>query len=416
MLLFLFIIGYNVYFANLHSHTALSDGEGTPEEAFLYARDSAGIDILAVTDHSHYLTEAACRVLKDVAARFTDEGRFVALFGQEFGSLGQDGFGHVDVFEAESVCIVDRGNLDAFYDWAVRTNRPAQFNHPNLFGKNFNGFSYHACADQVLGLVELLNQDNLAEVDLGLCLAKGWQVGVAANQDNHHRKWGDAPNRFGRIPLCGILAERLSKAEVLEAIAAGRTFAFEAYPSEDRMRLDFTIDGIAMGGRVATPRRTITLRVTASAHTEFDRFYLYRNGFVVDSVMNLSCVTLEYARVDTVGNDYYHVKVVQKDGDRAWSSPIWVLVRSTKGSVEVWPNPVQDRARIIFPSGDDFRLAEVIIGNVVGQRVLYRKFSNPDDAVIETRGLARGVYFVKVVVWNRYGDRQFYQGKMAVIE
>jgi len=42
-----------VFFGNLHSHTALSDGSGTPAEAYEHARDVAGLDFLAITEHNH---------------------------------------------------------------------------------------------------------------------------------------------------------------------------------------------------------------------------------------------------------------------------------------------------------------------------------------------------------------------------
>lgn len=43
----------NVYFGNLHSHTAVSDGSGTPAEVYENARDIAGLDFLALTEHNH---------------------------------------------------------------------------------------------------------------------------------------------------------------------------------------------------------------------------------------------------------------------------------------------------------------------------------------------------------------------------
>ena len=38
----------NVYFGNLHSHTAYSDGTGTPREAYDHARTQGRIDFLAI--------------------------------------------------------------------------------------------------------------------------------------------------------------------------------------------------------------------------------------------------------------------------------------------------------------------------------------------------------------------------------
>src|SRR5690349_2255667 len=35
-----------VFFGNLHSHTSYSDGSGTPDQAYKYARDTAKVDFL----------------------------------------------------------------------------------------------------------------------------------------------------------------------------------------------------------------------------------------------------------------------------------------------------------------------------------------------------------------------------------
>lgn len=417
MIWIIFLLDYNIYYANLHSHTNLSDGEGTPAEAFLYARDSAGIDILAITDHSYYLTEAKYQELKDAAQQTAIEGRFVALFGQEFGSVGQDGFGHVDVFEGDSVCAVSRSDLTACYDWLARQNKPAQFNHPAYNNKNFSDFAYNSRVDQAMGLLELLNQHNLAESELVLCLSKGWQIGVTANQDNHHRQWGDLVNQNGDIPLTGVLARSLKKDDILDALVKGRTYAFEASPEGDRIKLDFTIDNIAMGEELITPRRTITIKVRAEALNNFDRLYLYRNGFAIDSVLGIARPAFEHTKIDTAGNDYYYVKLMQEDSDRVWSSPIWVEVRETKDVVEIWPNPVRgQRVKILFPTDDDFRSGQIIIGNVLGQRVLSRRLGSGGEVVIDTHTFPLGVYFVKIEIFNKLGDRITYTGKMAVIQ
>ena len=44
----------HVYFGNLHSHTSLSDGSGTPDQAYRHARYIADIDFLAITEHSRF--------------------------------------------------------------------------------------------------------------------------------------------------------------------------------------------------------------------------------------------------------------------------------------------------------------------------------------------------------------------------
>ena len=44
---------YNLYFGQLHSHTNISDGAGSVEEAFDHASQVDNLDFLAVTDHSN---------------------------------------------------------------------------------------------------------------------------------------------------------------------------------------------------------------------------------------------------------------------------------------------------------------------------------------------------------------------------
>ena len=45
--------GYTLYFGQLHSHTNISDGAGSVEDAFEHASNVPGLDFLAVTDHSN---------------------------------------------------------------------------------------------------------------------------------------------------------------------------------------------------------------------------------------------------------------------------------------------------------------------------------------------------------------------------
>jgi hypothetical protein len=45
--------GYNVYYGMLHSHTSISDGSGTPSEAYEYARFTAELDFFGIADHDY---------------------------------------------------------------------------------------------------------------------------------------------------------------------------------------------------------------------------------------------------------------------------------------------------------------------------------------------------------------------------
>ncbi len=102
-----------VFFGNLHSHTSLSDGSGIPAEAYAHARDRAGLDFLAITEHNHrnapsqlednpelYSGDSRFSLIS-VANRISQDGRFIALYGQEFSSIGSGN--HANVLDVGEV-------------------------------------------------------------------------------------------------------------------------------------------------------------------------------------------------------------------------------------------------------------------------------------------------------------------------
>jgi len=74
-----------VYFGSLHLYTAISNGFGTPEEAFIHAKKISKLDFLAFTEQNHqsdpYILQkfpemysgAKVSLLISIANRFTKE-------------------------------------------------------------------------------------------------------------------------------------------------------------------------------------------------------------------------------------------------------------------------------------------------------------------------------------------------------
>jgi len=48
--------GLRPYFGHLHSHSGISDGEGTPDEVLTWARDVVGVDFYGMTDHAEQMS------------------------------------------------------------------------------------------------------------------------------------------------------------------------------------------------------------------------------------------------------------------------------------------------------------------------------------------------------------------------
>ncbi len=340
---------FTLYYGNFHSHCNLSDDaaggqSGTPGTAFQYARDVANIDVLALTDHTHYMSALEYNQLQTSANAWTVNGSFVALAAQEHGSLSTSvagAFGHINVWEAASLIDQDlyRYDLPATYSWiasnvddTIGAPLVASFNHPFTgsgegIWDQFKNFEHHTTGDIGLEFIEVINGKRTAayESEYFEALGKGWKIGALGNQDNHEGGWGDQPNNVGRIPLTGIWATALTKSDILQALAARRTFAMEVDPPTDRIQLQFKADGNWMGSEYSTAADSVTIEVIASATTNIASLQLFRNGSFVKSIGG-SGTSITWNTFDTPGpgNFWYVVKLNQSDGDHAWSSPIWI--------------------------------------------------------------------------------------------
>lgn len=346
---------YNVYYGNLHSHCEYSDGIGTPQEAYEYARDSAMVDIQALTDHTHLLTASEWSNLLSIAASYTQDGVFVALAGQEHGSLSttrSGSFGHMNFYEAGiRIPQYDGGgddfryNLAGTYSWLISHNDIINgaplygvFNHPYYSGgcgadAQFHHFAYSVTGDSAMSLTEIRNgrrADNY-EPEYLQVLSMGWHVGVAANQDNHEGMWGDQPNpnSGNDIYLTGVLADTLTKEAILLSMKDRRTFAVEVNPKSDRMAILFQCESHWMGDVFESDADTIHFDITVWAENDFLSVELLRNGTQIDYVSPDTNYYEWHPEDDPpMGESYYFVRAQQPDGDYMWSSPIWVVSTS----------------------------------------------------------------------------------------
>ena len=81
-----------IRWADLHGHSVRSDGTGTPEAYYRYARDVAGLDVAALTDHDHwglpFLDESSegWREIREATEAHYEPGRFVTIHGYEWTS------------------------------------------------------------------------------------------------------------------------------------------------------------------------------------------------------------------------------------------------------------------------------------------------------------------------------------------
>ena len=357
---------YQLYFGQLHGHTQYSDGAGSLDSALSYIKnlpDSANVQFVAFTDHSNYFdpkndpnVEAALydtslvkdsdanhswKTYKDTIAQFNKDnaGDMVAIGGFEMTWSG--GPGHINTFNTPG--IVSRNNktlnnktddagMKAYYALLSQTegaNSISQFNHPGTTFGNFKDFNYwDPVIDSRMYMVEVGNGEGA--IGAGgyypsyeqyiMALDKGWHLAPTNNQDNHQGKWGNANDARDVI-----LTDNFTEEGIYNAIRALRMYATE----DKNLELGYTVNGLMMGSSIKTVPGKLDIEVSVYDPDRTDSIakveVVVNSGKVAhvwDDPAEFKSGTLSVTLAPEYS--YYFIRVTQKDGDLAVTSPVWV--------------------------------------------------------------------------------------------
>jgi predicted metal-dependent phosphoesterase TrpH len=302
------------YFADLHGHTAYSDGTLFPAAAYAYARDVAGLDVFALTDHLESLDDAEWMDIREQSWKANQDGHFVALPGLEWTKKQ----GHI--------VILDPGtrhwpaDTASLYKAAAEAGVILKFNHPGDGSKVFDGLAYSEIGDKAVRLMEVRNADE--EKAYLRALKLGWHLAPDGSDDSHTPNWGK--NRC----WTGILAPGLSKRTIWAALQARH-----CYSTLDRnCWLSFELNGAVMGDILPEPVEKLRIDVLVGDPDVAERMAkieLLEDGVVVQSEQ-ADTPNFHWTATESrpPGKHYYFVKVTQADGDLMWSAPIWATVKN----------------------------------------------------------------------------------------
>ncbi|PEL12109.1 Ig-like domain-containing protein [Bacillus sp. AFS017336] len=353
--------GGNHYRGTTHNHTNIShDAAGSPEEA-LKAAEKYHYDFFAFSDHSHDIDAdlvnkdtvdrkgfkertggANWQLTKDLAKQYTKDGKFVVFPAFEMTSTT---WGHSNVFGTENFIdrVVDGGayqNLQKYYGWVLTyDNIIAQFNHPKMSANAFDNFiPYNKNLDKLFTMLEVGNGSGKysyanAEDSYYSALDIGWHVAPTYGEDNHDATWGQTKKRTV------IVAKDLSQDALLDAMKNRRVYMTE----DPNFSLDVSASGFYMGSTVDTD--TLDFNISGKdpvLEQASDSDYSYIKTASNDAIAKVELITNHGTVVDkyvptndstsfnwkpsfTVvgGQQWFVVKVTQKDGDQVYSAPIW---------------------------------------------------------------------------------------------
>lgn len=360
----------NVYFGNLHAHTSLSDGVEEPQDAYAFARDEAGLDFMALSEHNHaqagriannhsLYSGSQADSLISVANRMTENGRFVALYGQEFSTISSGN--HMNVLDVPRVIGVANGAFDSLLNDFLPNNHDTTgglavllLNHPATSGSGaeneYGRDDFGSDAEWIrrmrdhASLIAMINgpshQDGTglppgqpAEGEVFRYLNLGFLLAPTADQDNHKPNWGATTEA-----RTAVIADELSKPALLRAMKARHVYATE----DSNLRVVCRVNGHLCGDRIAAPAAGTELQIELTLHDDDEPSASYeidvfsddigddpaRNPTEVVAQEGNTAVPLKIQDIRySGGSQYVFFRIRQQtddDEDRAWTSPVWL--------------------------------------------------------------------------------------------
>jgi hypothetical protein len=336
---------YRIYRGDMHRHTDISQdgvGDGSLTDLFRYGLDAAALDFNVVTDHNMGQNkEYPWWRTQKANDLYTIPGAFISLYGYERSVPYPNGHRNIlwterghrtlpvpqrairkqmaedtgKLFEylrrTGGICTPHTSATDQGTDWKEHDDAL----EPVV--ELFQGYqsSYEAPgAPRTLGeTTDQIHGPYKPDGFISLALAKGYRLGFQSSSDHIST----------HISYTCILAEEFSRKGLIEALKKRHSYA-----ATDNVVLDVRMGTNIMGDEVRTSNPSLDVIVHGTG--PLDRVAVLRDGAVVHT--EKPGKESEEARFhwDDAApkkgdkDSYYYVRVVQKDGQMAWSSPIWV--------------------------------------------------------------------------------------------
>lgn len=361
---------HKVFFGDIHTHSGESPagpehgcGAGTAEDNYWYARHVANLDVYSLTDHDCFMDEPLWRREMRLADEQCEPGKFVTLPAFEWSSCM---YGHRNVYylHSDNPFFLGKHGRDywlkdvespvdlwSHLDDLARRDRPAITvpHHPTASSHPLSWDFYHPGYDRLVELYSCWGRhefpenpykgygsDRFEDLYVQRALGRGLRLGFMASSDGHDGHPGDAQSPHtkhhhlyhhlgsGRV---AILANELTREAVFDSLQRRLCYATTGEP----IVLGFRLNDHPMGSELCRDEsgEHPLLSVRCLACTHIESVEIVKNGRVVQSgVEPQTYNTLELEWIDEEGLDpaenYYYVRVTQRDGEMAWSSPIWV--------------------------------------------------------------------------------------------
>ncbi|NCG19636.1 MAG: DUF3604 domain-containing protein [Rhodobacterales bacterium] len=329
-----------ILWGDLQIHTGRSDGTGTPADVLAYARDVAGLDVVALTDHDHWGMQfmdqhpEIWQESLDAAQAFNVPGEFVAIPAYEWTNWAY-GHRHVLFFGGTPTLYsaFDEATDAPQELWAALRGQPAvTIAHHSAGGPV--AIDWTITPDPILEPVtEIVSVHGQSEspdapgeiyqavpgnfvVDQ---LRKGVRFGLIGSTDGHDGHPGLAHWNSQSGGLVAILSSDKTRMGVLEALRKRRVYATNG----PRIVLRVTVNEADMGSVLGVEPAEVVVRVVGTTAIERLEWVNRAGSEVVAQGQGGVLLHHRFTVTPDAKGDFGYIRAIQADGGVAWSSPVY---------------------------------------------------------------------------------------------
>lgn len=330
-------------FGDIHGQSGISDGVGEIDQYYHYARARANLDFTALTDHDCYpdwISQSEWEWMRTTNRLMNTDGELSCFLAYEWtpNEYKYD-YGHKNVYyrgdEGDIFRSGDIGGMTPFKlfeslkaydamafphhpaaDWGVVSAATDWNFHDETIQRLVEIFSRHANFEDYESTSKYTkNIKKMKGHSAQDALARKYHIGFTAGSDSHQMEHGIEGGIFA------VLVPEFSREAIYDAMYDRFTYATTGARILASLKAGTTHMGqeirIKDGGPVMLD---VSVMATDEAVVQIIKNnQVFAEREAADGICDFSCADQGWKN-----DDYYYVKVIQKDGHMAWTSPIWV--------------------------------------------------------------------------------------------
>ncbi|WP_370515550.1 CehA/McbA family metallohydrolase [Halorhabdus sp. CUG00001] len=312
-----------------HAHSGVSFDGRTPTNMFMAVQLSSGVDMAFISDHNAI---GAWGTLSSQA-----EQRGLQLIRSEEITTGD--LGHFNPYPMHGENMIDsEGTLVEFIQESREQHNATvfQINHPgdrfvDLSGAPGQHMQYLEMIDAIEAYNGIYDPEDANSVK---GLFNLWNKGydhIAATGVSDDHNWKAFPTKYGTARTHAYVEGDVTPEKWAQAVKDGHTYATYG-PA-----VEFAVEGEIPGATItATAGSSVEASATVRNLDELAYAHVIRNGSVVANVTldGTEDTISQQVAIEGESDAWISLRVVDTEGDRALTSPVWVDVEAAETPTE----------------------------------------------------------------------------------